>query len=304
MVIKGGYTVTTKQKFSGDQLFNIAIYIIAIFIIAIILYPLIFVVSASFSDPTKILNGEVWLLPKGFTLDAYRQVFQDSRLWNSYKNTIVYTIIGTTINIILTTLLAYPLSRKDLPGRNFFMFVIAFTMFFSGGIVPTYLVVQDLGMLDTIWALVIPGAISTYNAIVMRTFFQDSIPWELQEAALLDGCGNAKLLYKIILPLSKPILAVMVLFYAVGHWNSYFGALIYLDSDHLYPLQIILREILIQNQAAMHDVVMDFEMARQIMMAESMKYSVIVIASLPVIVMYPFVQKYFVKGVMIGSIKG
>jgi len=296
--------VTTKQKFSGDQLFNIAIYIIAIFIIAIILYPLIFVVSASFSDPTKILNGEVWLLPKGFTLDAYRQVFQDSRLWNSYKNTIVYTIIGTTINIILTTLLAYPLSRKDLPGRNFFMFVIAFTMFFSGGIVPTYLVVQDLGMLDTIWALVIPGAISTYNAIVMRTFFQDSIPWELQEAALLDGCGNAKLLYKIILPLSKPILAVMVLFYAVGHWNSYFGALIYLDSDHLYPLQIILREILIQNQAAMHDVVMDFEMARQIMMAESMKYSVIVIASLPVIVMYPFVQKYFVKGVMIGSIKG
>ncbi len=296
--------MTTKQKFSGDQLFNIAIYIIAIFIIAIILYPLIFVVSASFSDPTKILNGEVWLLPKGFTLDAYRQVFQDSRLWNSYKNTIVYTIIGTTINIILTTLLAYPLSRKDLPGRNFFMFVIAFTMFFSGGIVPTYLVVQDLGMLDTIWALVIPGAISTYNAIVMRTFFQDSIPWELQEAALLDGCGNAKLLYKIILPLSKPILAVMVLFYAVGHWNSYFGALIYLDSDHLYPLQIILREILIQNQAAMHDVVMDFEMARQIMMAESMKYSVIVIASLPVIVMYPFVQKYFVKGVMIGSIKG
>ena len=243
-------------------------------------------------------------MPKGFTLDAYRQVFQDSRLWNSYKNTIVYTIIGTTINIILTTLLAYPLSRKDLPGRNFFMFVIAFTMFFSGGIVPTYLVVQDLGMLDTIWALVIPGAISTYNAIVMRTFFQDSIPWELQEAALLDGCGNAKLLYKIILPLSKPILAVMVLFYAVGHWNSYFGALIYLDSDHLYPLQIILREILIQNQAAMHDVVMDFEMARQIMMAESMKYSVIVIASLPVIVMYPFVQKYFVKGVMIGSIKG
>ena len=162
MVIKGGYTVTTKQKFSGDQLFNIAIYIIAIFIIAIILYPLIFVVSASFSDPTKILNGEVWLLPKGFTLDAYRQVFQDSRLWNSYKNTIVYTIIGTTINIILTTLLAYPLSRKDLPGRNFFMFVIAFTMFFSGGIVPTYLVVQDLGMLDTIWALVIPGATRQY----------------------------------------------------------------------------------------------------------------------------------------------
>lgn len=276
----------------------------ATIIIAIILYPLIFVVSASFSDPNKILNGEVWLYPKGFTFDAYTQVFQDGRIWNSYKNTIVYTVLGTFINLILSTLLAYPLSRKDLPGRNIFMFIIVFTMFFQGGIIPTYLIVQNLGMIDSIWAMVIPNAIATYNVIVMRTFFQTSIPWELQEAALLDGCSNFKLFLKIIVPLSKPIIAVMVLFYAVGHWNSYFNALIYLDSDKMYPLQIILREILIQNQSAAENAIVDFEMANQIMLAESMKYAVIIIASLPVIAMYPFVQKHFVKGVMIGSIKG
>ncbi|GIN72268.1 sugar ABC transporter permease [Bacillus sp. J14TS2] len=292
------------KKFSEDKIFNIVIYTIAVMIIIIVLYPLIFVVSASFSEPTKILSGEVWLYPKGFTLDAYAQVFQDGRIWNSYKNTVVYTVLGTFINLVLTTLLAYPLSRKDLPGRNIFMLIIVFTMFFQGGIIPTYLIVQNLEMIDTIWAMVIPNAIATYNVIVMRTFFQSSIPWELQEAALIDGCGDFKLFLKIVIPLSKPIIAVMVLFYAVGHWNSYFDALIYLDRDGLYPLQIILREILIQNQSAMENAVMDFEMVNQVMLAESMKYAVIVIASLPVIVMYPFVQKHFVKGVMIGSIKG
>lgn len=298
-----GVSMITK-KFSEDKIFNIVIYTIAVMIIIIVLYPLIFVVSASFSEPTKILSGEVWLYPKGFTLDAYAQVFQDGRIWNSYKNTVVYTVLGTFINLVLTTLLAYPLSRKDLPGRNIFMLIIVFTMFFQGGIIPTYLIVQNLEMIDTIWAMVIPNAIATYNVIVMRTFFQSSIPWELQEAALIDGCGDFKLFLKIVIPLSKPIIAVMVLFYAVGHWNSYFDALIYLDRDGLYPLQIILREILIQNQSAMENAVMDFEMVNQVMLAESMKYAVIVIASLPVIVMYPFVQKHFVKGVMIGSIKG
>ncbi|MEC0239983.1 carbohydrate ABC transporter permease [Paenibacillus dokdonensis] len=293
-----------NQKFTDEKIFDVIVYIVAIIIIAIILYPLIFVVSASFSDPHKILNGEVWLYPKGVTLEAYTNVFKDERIWNSYKNTVVYTVLGTSINLILTTLLAYPLSRKDLPERNIFMFFIVFTMFFQGGIIPSYLIVQNLGMIDTIWAMVIPSAIATYNVIVMRTFFQSSIPWELQEAALIDGCSNFKLFLKIILPLSKPIIAVMVLFYAVGHWNSFFNALIYLDRDHLYPLQIILREILIQNQSAMDNAVTDFEMVNQIMLAESMKYAVIVIASLPVIVMYPFVQKYFVKGVMVGSIKG
>ena len=293
-----------KQKFTDDKIFDVVIYIIAFIIIAIVSYPLIFVVSASFSDPNKIINGEVWLYPKGVTLDAYANVFKDERIWNAYKNTVVYTVVGTCINIVLTTLLAYPLSRKDLPERNFLMLIIVFTMFFSGGIIPTYLVVQNLGMLDSIWAMVIPSAIATYNVIVMRTFFQSSIPWELQEAALIDGCSNFKLFLRIILPLSKPIIAVMVLFYAVGHWNSFFNALIYLNRDELYPLQIILREILIQNQSAIDIGLTDFEMVKQIMLAESMKYAVIVIASLPVIVMYPFVQKYFVKGVMVGSIKG
>ncbi|GGD61869.1 carbohydrate ABC transporter permease [Paenibacillus nasutitermitis] len=298
-------TITNvKQKISDDKAFDVVIYIIAFVIIAIVLYPLLFVVSASFSDPAKIINGEVWLWPKGVTLDSYANVFKDERIWNAYKNTIMYTVVGTFINIVLTTLLAYPLSRKDLPERNFLMLFIVFTMFFSGGIIPTYLVVQNLGLIDSIWAMVIPSAIATYNVIVMRTFFQSSIPWELQEAALIDGCSNFRLFLRIILPLSKPIIAVMVLFYAVGHWNSFFSALIYLNDDHLYPLQIILREILIQNQSATDIGLTDFEMVKQIMLAESMKYAVIVIASLPVIVMYPFVQKYFVKGVMVGSIKG
>lgn len=295
---------TFNRKFNDDRVFDVLVYMIACIIIVIILYPLLFVISASFSDPTKIINGEVWLLPKGITLDAYTNVFNDERIWNSYKNTIIYTVLGTSINLILTTLLAYPLSRKDMPERNYIMLFIVFTMFFQGGIIPSYLIVQNLGMIDTIWAMVIPSAIATYNVIVMRTFFQSSIPWEIQEAALIDGCSNFKLFIRIILPLSKPIIAVMILFYAVGHWNSFFNALIYLNRDHLYPLQIILREILIQNQSAMDNAITDFEMVNQIMLAESMKYAVIVIASLPVIIMYPFVQKYFVKGVMVGSIKG
>ncbi|GGH85886.1 putative aldouronate transport system permease protein [Pullulanibacillus pueri] len=293
-----------RKSVAEDRVFNIVIYTIAAVLIIIVLYPLIFVLSASFSDPNQIINGGLWLLPKGFTLDAYTKVFHDADIWNSYKNTVLYTTVGTIINIILTTLIAYPLSRRDLPGRNLFMIIITFTMFFQGGIIPTYLIVQNLGMVNTFWAMVIPNAIATYNVIVMRTFFQTSIPWELQEAAQIDGCTNFKLFLKVILPLSKPIIAVMVLFYAVGHWNSFFDALIYLQDDTLYPLQLVLREILIQNQAAYLDELGSFGMADQALLAESMKYAIIIIASLPVLILYPFIQRHFVKGVMIGSIKG
>lgn len=292
----------TIRNASSERVFDAIVYAIAAVIIAIVLYPLLFVVSASFSDPAKVLNGEVWLLPKGVNLDAYTNILQNAKIWTGYRNTILYTAVGTVINIIMTVLAAYPLSRPDLPGRNVMMVFITLTMFFGGGLIPTYLLVKNLGMVDTMWALIVPGAIATYNLIVMRTYFQSSIPWELQEAAHMDGCSNWRLLTHIILPLSKPILAVMVLFYAVGHWNSFFNALIYIRSEDLHPLQLVLREILMISQSDAVDANVGLE--DKILLAESIKYAVIIVSSLPVLVMYPFVQRHFVKGVMIGSIKG
>jgi len=286
-----------------DWLFDAVIYTIAAVIIVIVLYPLVFVVSASFSDPAKVLGGEVWLLPKGLNMDAYVNILHNSKIWIGYRNTIFYAVVGTAINLLMTILAAYPLSRPDLPGRGAVMLFITLTMFFSGGLIPTYLLIKNLGMVDTVWALMVPGAIATYNLIVMRTYFQSSIPWELQEAAHIDGCSNMRLLLNIILPLSKPIIAVMVLFYAVGHWNSYFGALIYLRNEALYPLQLVLREILLISQSAAIDGG-SVGLEQKIMLAESIKYAVILVSSLPVLIMYPFVQKHFVKGVMIGSVKG
>ncbi|GIO37076.1 sugar ABC transporter permease [Paenibacillus antibioticophila] len=288
---------------SDERLFDVIVYLIAAVIILIVLYPLLFVVSASFSDPARVLNGEVWLLPKGLTLEAYTNILHNDKIWTGYRNSIVYAVVGTLINIIMTLLAAYPLSRPDLPGRKGLMMIVTLTMFFSGGLIPSYLLVKSLGMVDTMWALIIPGAISTYNLIVMRTYFQSSIPWELQEAAHIDGCSNWRLLISIILPLSKPIIAVMVLFYAVGHWNAFFNALIYIRTEDLYPLQLVLREILMISQSAGVDGG-NVGMEEKILLSESIKYAVIIISSLPVLIMYPFVQRHFVKGVMIGSIKG
>ncbi|WP_391574363.1 carbohydrate ABC transporter permease [Cohnella sp.] len=287
---------------SEDRAFDAVVYAIAVLIIVIVLYPLIFIVSASLSDPAKVLGGEVWLLPKGFNVEAYINIMQNDKIWIGYRNTIFYAVVGTLVNLIMTILAAYPLSRPDLPGRGPLMLIITLTMFFSGGLIPTYMLVKGLGMVDTIWALIVPGAIATYNLIVMRTYFQSSIPWELQEAAHIDGCTNWRLLVNIILPLSKPILAVMVLFYAVGHWNSFFGALIYIRNESLYPLQLVLRDILLISQSDIADSGVGLE--DKILLAESIKYAVIIVSSLPVLVMYPFVQRHFVKGVMIGSIKG
>ncbi|MGP0583428.1 carbohydrate ABC transporter permease [Paenibacillus timonensis] len=294
--------VVTKGP-SDERWFDVIVYLIAAVIILIVLYPLLFVVSASFSDPARVLNGEVWLFPKGVTLEAYNNILHNEQIWIGYRNSIFYTVVGTLINIVMTLLAAYPLSRPDLPGRKGLMLIITLTMFFSGGLIPSYLLVKSLGMVDTMWALIIPGAISTYNLIVMRTYFQSSIPWELQEAAHIDGCSNWRLLVSIILPLSKPILAVMVLFYAVGHWNAFFNALIYIRSEHLYPLQLVLREILMISQSTGVDGG-NVGMEEKILLSESIKFAVIIVSSLPVLVMYPFVQRHFVKGVMIGSIKG
>ncbi|GIP35397.1 carbohydrate ABC transporter permease [Paenibacillus sp. J2TS4] len=288
----------------GDRIFAITIYIVLSLILLIVIYPLIFVLSASISNPEYLLRGEIWLLPKDITFDGYVKVFQNKDILNGYKNTIMYTVLGTAINLLLTVMAAYPLSRNDFYGRNYITALMVFTMFFSGGMIPMYLLIKDLHMLNTIWALLLPGAVSVYNVIIMRTFFQTSIPNEIQEAAAIDGCSNIQTLLRIVLPLSAPIIAVMVLFYAVGHWNAFFNALIYLTDRDKYPLQIILREILIQENMDEMTSRIDEDIIKHMMQVEGLKYAVVVVANLPVLLLYPFLQKYFVKGVMIGALKG
>jgi putative aldouronate transport system permease protein len=288
----------------GDRVFDFLNIIMLSLVLLIILYPLYFVIIASVSDSMLVLQGKVWLWPRGLSFDAYSRVFQNQDILTGYRNVIAYTIIGTLVNLALTIAGAYPLSRRDFAGRNAIMLIITFTMFFSGGIIPTYMIVRNLGLVNSFWALILPGAVSVWNLIIMRTFFQNTIPTDLQESAFMDGCSNFRLLWSIVLPLSMPVIAVVTLYYAVGHWNSYFQALIYLSDRSKYPLQMFLRELLIQNQMQnMMDT--DSEtMAQQAMVAESLKYAVIVVSSLPVLCLYPFLQRYFAKGVMIGAVKG
>lgn len=292
-----------KKSMRSDFAFDLIVNLLGICIVLIVLIPLIFVVAASFSDPDLVLKGRVLLIPKGFTTKAYTMVFENQDIWRGFRNSCFYTAAGTLISVVLTILAAYPLSRKELPGRNLFMLLILFTMYFSGGMIPTYLLVKDLGMYNSVWALLIPAAISTYNLIVAKTFFENNIPGELYESARLDGCGNVSMLHRIVLPLSKAILAVLVLYYAVGIWNAYFDALIYVRDTSLHPLQIVLRNILLLGQTEQMGT-NDVGMAEKIKMAEAVKYSAIVVSSIPMLIIYPFVQKYFVKGVMVGAVKG
>jgi putative aldouronate transport system permease protein len=300
---KGMLEGTRRTK--TDVLIDTINFILICLFTLIILYPLVFVLSASFSDARLIYQNPIVLWPKGFTLEGYKTVFENSDIWNGYKNTFVYTILGTFVNILMTVLGAYPLSRKDFYGRNLFTFFFVFTMFFNGGLIPTYLVIQSLGMINTVWVMVIPMAISVYNLIIMRTYFQTRIPEELQESAKIDGCSNIRLLIKIVLPLSTPIIAVMVLFYAVGHWNSYFHALIYLSDRTRYPLQLVLREILLRSEMeSMLNIATDEAYAERMMSRESIKYAVVAVASIPMLILYPFLQKFFKEGIMVGALKG
>jgi len=275
-------------------------------ILIIFIYPLLFVLSASISDPNAVWNGQVWLLPRDISFSGYEMIFQNENIWIGYRNTVIYVIVGTIINLFVTITAAYPLSRKDFYVRNFLMRLYTFTMFFSGGMIPTYLLVKQLGMLDTIWAMVIPNAASVWNVVITRTYFQNNIPEELREASAIDGCSNIRFLIKIALPLSAPIVAVMTLFYGVGHWNAFFNGLIYLSDRAKFPLQLFLREILILSQMEqnMLEYVDPNEVSERMRIAETIKYGVIVVSSLPVLLAYPFVQRHFVKGIMIGSIKG
>lgn len=294
---------TAIRESVGDQIFMFFVYLFLVVFLLIVLYPLVYIVSASFSDPLAVTAGRVWLFPVDFSLRGYQVTFQNPQILTGYLNSLFYTVFGTLISVILTVLVAYPLSRRDLYGSNVLMFLITFTLIFSGGLIPTYLVVKQLGMIDTRWALLIPQAVAAFQVIIARTFFRSAIPDELVEAAELDGCNDLQFLWSVVLPLSKPIIAVLALMYAISQWNGYFDALLYLKSADLQPLQLVLRNILILNTTA--SGVMDAAaMAQRQQLADLLKYCLIVVGSVPVLAIYPFVQRYFVKGMLIGSIKG
>lgn len=293
----------SKKIKVGNVTFDVVNTTILVIVLLIVLYPLYYVLIASFSNPDLVLTGKIFLLPKGFQTESYERVFSNPEIMQGYLNSILYTLVGTCINLAVTLSGGYALSRRDLRGRKGFMIFFTFTMFFGGGTVPTYMLVRKLHLLNTFWAMVIPNAMSVWNLILCRNFFEGNIPSELLEVAQIDGCRNGYFFYRIVLPLSKALIAVMVLFYAVGHWNSYMQPLLYLSDRTKYPLQLVLKNILISSQpdaslAGMNDRA---EMYKQ---TEMLKYALVVVSSAPMIVLYPFVQKYFVQGVMVGSVKG
>lgn len=297
------------RKTRVDMIFDIINYSLIALIVFICVYPLYYTVIASLSDPLEVTRGHVTIWIKGFTLDSYKTVLEYEPLWRGYRNTIVYTAAGTVYNLFLLLPASYSLSRREVKGRGVFMGIFVFTMYFGGGMIPTYLNIKKLGLLDNMLVMILPGAFSVYNMIITRTFFSSNFPNELAEAARIDGAGEARIFFQLALPLSSAIIAVMALYHAVGHWNSYFNALIYLSDTSKYPLQMVLREVLMQDSGIAADMstmsteeLMDA--SRKQRLAETMKYSVIFIANAPVLAMYPFVQKYFTKGVMVGAIKG
>ncbi len=291
----------TLKKFNSNTVYTIVVYTIAILAALVWLYPLIFVVSASFSSPEALLNGEVVLFPKGFTLAAYKYIFQNENILVGYRNTIFYSVVGTIYNMLLTICAAYPLSRSDLKGKGFFTVMITFTMFFGGGMIPTYLNLSSLGMLNTPWVMFVPAAISVTNFIIMRNYFTHSVPSELIEAAYMEGASQFQILRKIVLPLSKPILGVLTIYYMSGHWNAYFSAIIYLSDENLMPLQVFMRRVLIMG--GMEGMSSGSTMTDSLIY-ETLKYGIIVVSTLPMLVGYLLVQKSFKKGIMMGSLKG
>ncbi|MGI5899518.1 MAG: carbohydrate ABC transporter permease [Christensenellales bacterium] len=306
MIKASAKTKSVIRDTMADRVFlTINIIIMSLFLL-VFLYPLLYIISASFSSGSALLSGRVYLWPVGFNLEGYKAVFNYRLILVGFRNSFFYMIVGTAISLAMTVLAAYPLSRGDLVFKKGVLFFFSFTMFFSGGLIPSFLLVRDLGMRNTVWAILIPGAMSVWNMLVTRSYFSTSIPGELLEAAQIDGCNDFTFFGKVVIPLSAPIIAVMALFYAVGRWNSYFSALIYLDNINLYPLQLFLRQVLLMNTIdfSMMPVIDLEDAANRLNLTELLKYALIVVSSLPVLLIYPFVQKYFVKGVMLGSLKG
>ena len=296
------------RETGSDHAFSIINGLILTFILIVSVYPIWFVLCASISDPVAVNTGKMLLWPKNITFSGYAGVFKNPNVLTGYRNTFFYTFFGTLINLGVTLPAAYALSRRDFVGNRFFTVVFLITMFFSGGLIPTYMIINKLNLVNTVWVLLLVGATGMTNIILSRTFFINSIPAEMQEAAQIDGCSNFRLFFGIVLPLSKPIIAVMTLFFAVGHWNQYFTAMIYISDPKLKPLQLVLRDILVEsefNAKMIEQGVIDVgEISERLRLKELIRYSLIVVATLPVMCIYPFIQKYFVKGVMIGAIKG
>lgn len=296
--------VKMNRQSRGDIAFQWVINAVSLLIGLITLYPLIYTLSASLSQPLHIMSGDVVLFPVGFTLDSYKRVFASANILNGYKNTIIYAFSGTFINLMLTIMAAYPLSLPDLKGKSFVTFMITFTMFFSGGMIPSFINIRNLGMMNTVWAVLLPGAINATNMLIMRNYFIHSIPGELREAASIDGCSPFKTMTSIILPLSKSILVVITLYYFVGHWNSYFDAMMYLRDTDKYPLQVLLRQILLLSQMGDMAEQMGVNDLNTTLIYASLKYAIIVVSAVPLLVIYPMIQRFFEKGIMMGSIKG
>ena len=299
------YSHIRQTKF--DILYDAFVLFLVILMLILILYPLWFVIIASFSNSSEVMKGNVIFWPKGFSFEAYEKVLSDPKILTGYRNTLIYTVLGTLMNLGGTIAVAYPLSRRDFVGRRVISLILMFTLFFNGGLIPTYLVYKQINLINSPWVMIIPGMVNVYNMIVMRSFFE-SLPYEMHEAAFIDGCGNIQILFRIVLPLSLPIISVMVIFYGVSHWNEYFSALVYLSDQCLKPLQLILRDILITNTTRVSSMMSggaasSNEMDR-IRTAESIKYAVAIVSTLPVLCLYPFLQKHFSKGVMLGAIKG
>lgn len=288
-----------------DKIFTvICMVLLTLFLIATI-YPIIYVLSASFSSGKAVSSGKVVLWPVNISMDGYSAVFRNRFIIRAYGNTILYTVVGAFINIVMAMFAAYPLSRHDLPGKNWIMYLFTFTMYFGGGLIPAYMLNTALGLVDSIWALVLPGAVPVYNMILARTFLQTSIPNELLDAARIDGCDDKIFFFRIVLPLSKAILAVLAIYSIVAHWNSYFSAMLYINSQNKMPLQIVLKQILVSNKVTSEMLMEDPEQYYlNLELNEVLKFALIVVSSAPIMLIYPFIQKYFVQGVMIGSIKG
>ena len=290
----------------GYRIFSVFNIVLMILICLMIIFPLYYMFIVSISDGAAIMSGQVNFLPVGFSLRAYRAAFKDANFIKSYWNTVVITACGTTVNLLMTTLFAYPLSRSDLMGRKLLMKIAVFTMFFTGGMIPSYMLVNSLGMNNTYWALILPGAINVYNATIMRTFFE-GIPMDLTEAAYVDGANDVRILWQVILPLSKPILFTLLLFYAVGHWNGFFSALLYLSDKSTYPIQMFVRSVVFSGDTlamSMASYNSSTEMGAEMLSEEGAKYAIILLSMVPILVVFPFVSRYFKSGVMIGAVKG
>ena len=296
---------TFYREHGADKAFNVINLLLMLILGVLFIYPMYFVITASISNPDMVNTGKTLLLPKKITFQGYSYVFNENRIWTGYLNTILYTVSGTVLGVLLTIPSAYALSRNDMLGRGIIMKLMVFTMFFSGGLIPTYLVIKELGMINTRWVMIIFGAFSVFNMIITRTYFQNNIPLEIQEAAEIDGCSIPRFFISIVLPLSKAIIAIICLYYAVSYWNQYFNAMIYLSKAELEPLQLVLRTFLISGQVVTADSSMDAEQLNALLeRAGQMRYAIIIVSTLPIMCAYPFVQRYFVQGIMVGPVKG